>query len=209
MRIEVIETQQLIVPRSQNTSADRGARLPTSATVQIVSQRERAASAAGLGKGSEIRALSALLSPSPESLDGALGRDQFRSRGQKGRDMSDQEMAKHTTRKSITLTAGAGNLGLALLAGRALPSGSSVAASFVVGFICYGLSIVLDVYALRYIGAAREAAFFATAPFAGALVAIPLLHEPVTGNEVAGGLVMAMGIALMVRARARALDVRS
>jgi len=101
-----------------------------------------------------------------------------------------------------TLTAGAGNLGLALLAGRALPSGSSLAASFVVGFICYGLSIVLDVYALRYIGAAREAAFFATAPFAGALVAIPLLHEPVTGNEVAGGLIMAMGIALMVRARA-------
>jgi hypothetical protein len=35
---------------------------------------------------------------------------------------------------------------------------------------------VLDVYALRFIGAAREAAFFAVAPFAGAVAAVPLLN---------------------------------
>lgn len=100
-----------------------------------------------------------------------------------------------------TLTAGAGNLALALIAGHVVPAAPTIAASFAVGFVCYGLSIVLDVYALRYIGAAREAAFFATAPFAGAIAAVPLLREPVTANELAGAAVMALGVAAMVRAR--------
>jgi drug/metabolite transporter (DMT)-like permease len=100
-----------------------------------------------------------------------------------------------------TLSAGAGNLGLALLSGRSLPLMQGLAAALVVGFVCYGLSIVLDVYALRYVGAARESAFFATAPFAGALAAVPLLGEPVTLGEVTGGAIMAVGVILMVAGR--------
>ena len=34
-----------------------------------------------------------------------------------------------------------------------------IPAALGVGFVCYGISIVFDVYALRYLGAAREAAF--------------------------------------------------
>jgi hypothetical protein len=70
-----------------------------------------------------------------------------------------------------------------------------------VGFVSYGVSIVLDVYALRYVGAARESAYFATAPFAGALIAVPVLGESVAAHEAAGGLVMAAGVALLIRPR--------
>ena len=67
------------------------------------------------------------------------------------------------------------------------------------GFASYGLSIVLDVYALRYLGAAREAAFFSIAPFVGALAAIPLLHERFAINDYSGGALMAVGLLFIVR----------
>ena len=78
---------------------------------------------------------------------------------------------------------------------------SIMPAALSLGFVSYGLSIVLDVYALRYIGAAREAAFFAIAPFAGALAAVPLLGERFTANDYAAGALMALGISLVVRGR--------
>ena len=52
------------------------------------------------------------------------------------------------------LGAGAGNLALALTAGRMMPSLRVTALALGVGFVCYGVSIVLDVYALRYVGPA-------------------------------------------------------
>jgi drug/metabolite transporter (DMT)-like permease len=61
------------------------------------------------------------------------------------------------------------------------------------GFICYGLSIVFDVYALRYLGAAREAAIFATAPFVGAAAAIPILRDRLSPGLIAAALLMASG----------------
>lgn len=99
-----------------------------------------------------------------------------------------------------TLSAGIGNVVLAAVAGHRAPAGI-VPAALLLGFVSYGLSIVLDVYALRFIGAAREAAFFAVAPFAGAVAAVPLLHERFTGRDYAAGVLMALGIALVVRGR--------
>lgn len=46
------------------------------------------------------------------------------------------------------------------------------------GAAAYGLSVLLDAYALHHIGAAREAALFATGPFFGALAALPLHAHP-------------------------------
>jgi drug/metabolite transporter (DMT)-like permease len=106
------------------------------------------------------------------------------------------------------LTAGAGNLVLALAAGRAIPGLMVIVVALAVGFVCYGISIVLDVYALRYVGAARESAFFATAPFSGAIAAVPLLGERVRLHEVGSGLVMGAGVALLIAAR-RQTEARS
>jgi drug/metabolite transporter (DMT)-like permease len=99
-----------------------------------------------------------------------------------------------------TLAAGTGNVVLAALAGHRAP-GAVVPAALLLGFVSYGLSIVLDVYALRFIGAAREAAFFAVAPFAGAVAAVPLLDERFSARDYAAGALMALGIALVVRGR--------
>ena len=101
------------------------------------------------------------------------------------------------------LTAGVGNLLLSLAAGRTMPSPSVIGVILALGFASYGLSIMLDVYALRYVGAAREAAYFATAPFAGAIAAIPLLGETPSRHEMASGLLMAAGVIVLVRAGTR------
>jgi drug/metabolite transporter (DMT)-like permease len=100
-----------------------------------------------------------------------------------------------------TLGAGACNLALALATGARLPSPRVAAAALAVGAASYGASVVLDVYALRLLGAAREAAYFATAPFAGALVAIPVLGERPGGPELAGAALMVAGVVLMLRER--------
>jgi drug/metabolite transporter (DMT)-like permease len=103
------------------------------------------------------------------------------------------------------LMAGAGNLVLATAAGHPLPALRVAVFSLAVGFVSYGLSIVLDVYALRYIGAARESAYFATAPFVGAVAAIPLLGERMRTREIAAGLVMAVGVTLLIAGRSNEL----
>lgn len=97
-----------------------------------------------------------------------------------------------------TLAAGIGNVALAAIAAYRAPA-AVIPAALGLGFVSYGLSIVLDVYALRYIGAAREAAFFAIVPFAGAIAAVPLLHEQFAARDYGGGTLMAAGIVLIVR----------
>lgn len=101
------------------------------------------------------------------------------------------------------LTAGVGNLLLSLAAGHSMPAPAVTGVILALGFASYGLSIMLDVYALRYVGAAREAAYFATAPFAGALAAIPLLGETPSAHQMAAGLVMAIGVVVILRSGGR------
>src|SRR5438477_1366879 len=94
------------------------------------------------------------------------------------------------------LAAGAVNLVLALIAGAQLPSASAIGGAALIGFIGYGVSLVLFVLVLRHLGAARTGAYFATAPFIGALVALVLLGEPVTTQLVIAGVLMAIGVYL-------------
>ena len=101
-----------------------------------------------------------------------------------------------------TVSAGIGNVLLATLTGHRAPP-SIIPAALGLGFVSYGLSIVLDVYALRYVGAAREAAFFATAPFAGAVAAVPLLGERFGRSDYGAAALMAAGVALVVSGRRR------
>ena len=79
-----------------------------------------------------------------------------------------------------------------------LPSLDVLAGALAVGALAYGVSILLDAYALRALGAAREAAVFATAPFAGALLAIPLLGESWTMADLGAAALMAFGVVLLV-----------
>jgi drug/metabolite transporter (DMT)-like permease len=92
------------------------------------------------------------------------------------------------------LAAGITNLTLALIAGAALPSPLVALAAGVLGLLSYGLSLVLFVVALRELGTARTGAYFSIAPFAGALIAIIFLGEPVTLPLIAAGALMALGV---------------
>jgi drug/metabolite transporter (DMT)-like permease len=92
------------------------------------------------------------------------------------------------------LIAGPVNLALGMMAGGSLPAVTPGLLAGLVGFIGYGLSLALFVLALRELGTARTGAYFATAPFIGALTAVLVLREPVTIQLVAAGLLMGLGI---------------
>ena len=88
---------------------------------------------------------------------------------------------------------------LALVLGHPFPPVTVCAALLLVGALGYGLSIWLDLLALRDLGAAREAVIFATAPFVGALFALVVLRDSFTLNlSVAAGL-MGLGVVLLLR----------
>lgn len=99
------------------------------------------------------------------------------------------------------LGAGALNLALGLAVGQHLPRAPSLGGALALGAGSYGLSIVFAVLALRELGAARQAAFFATAPFAGALLAIPLVGERLRAPELGAMAAMAVGAFLLARER--------
>lgn len=96
------------------------------------------------------------------------------------------------------LIAGAVNLGLALSLGDSLPPGTTLAAVAAVGFLGYGLSLVLFVLALRDLGTARTGAYFSVAPFFGAAMAVALTGEAPTPQLIVAGLLMAAGVWLHV-----------
>ncbi len=88
----------------------------------------------------------------------------------------------------------------ALLDGR-LPPARAIAGALAVGAIGYGASLVLYVRALRDLGAARTGALFATAPFVGALAALPILGERPGRVLAAAGALMALGAWLLASER--------
>jgi drug/metabolite transporter (DMT)-like permease len=94
------------------------------------------------------------------------------------------------------LAAGAVNCVLALAGGAEWPGSSGLAGAALIGFLGYGLSLVLFVLALRHLGAARTSAYFSTAPFIGAALAVPLFGEPVTVRLVLSGVLMLVGVTL-------------
>ena len=75
------------------------------------------------------------------------------------------------------LVSGIVNISLALAIGITLPEWSEIGSAFLVGFFGYGVSLVLFVLALRGLGTARTGAYFSTAPFIGAAIAILFFHE--------------------------------
>jgi drug/metabolite transporter (DMT)-like permease len=103
--------------------------------------------------------------------------------------------------RTKALGAGTCTLGLALVTGERLPSMGVLVPALLVGLFCYGMSILLDMHALRILGAAREAAFFATAPFMGAAAAVPLLGERAGPAHLVSAMLMGTGIFLLVRER--------
>jgi drug/metabolite transporter (DMT)-like permease len=100
-----------------------------------------------------------------------------------------------------TLAAGSFNLAVGFLLGGQLPGWRITAGALVLGLLSYGASVVLDAYALRLVGAAREAAYFATAPFVGALAATVISDVGFRLLDVAAMCTMAVGAAALLLER--------
>jgi drug/metabolite transporter (DMT)-like permease len=94
------------------------------------------------------------------------------------------------------LVAGAVNLALALTSGAHLTSTGTLGGAVSIGFLGYGVSLVLFVLGLRHLGAARTGAYFSTAPFIGAALAVAMFHEEVTARLLGAGVLMAVGLYL-------------
>lgn len=72
---------------------------------------------------------------------------------------------------------GLGALVVALVIGEKFASVEWIVATMLLGFLSYGLSIYYYTYAQRIIGAARTSAYYAVAPFIGAVLSMLILGE--------------------------------
>lgn len=97
--------------------------------------------------------------------------------------------------------AGTINIAIALALGYRFPHLLPVLAAGALGFIGYGLSLVLFVLALRHLGTARTSAYFSTAPFLGAALAMALFTEHGSLAFLLAGALMAIGVWLHVSER--------
>lgn len=70
--------------------------------------------------------------------------------------------------------------------------------ALLLGFISYGLSLYFYISAQRHLGALRTSAYYATAPFAGALFSFVLLRESLSLVFVIAFICMALGTYLAI-----------
>jgi drug/metabolite transporter (DMT)-like permease len=98
------------------------------------------------------------------------------------------------------VVAGAVNLALASVT-EGLPhlSPALLGSVFAVGFVCYGLSVVLFMTSLRHLGAARTSALFATAPGFAMVLSWAFLREIPSWWTASGALLMIPGAWLLIR----------
>jgi drug/metabolite transporter (DMT)-like permease len=99
------------------------------------------------------------------------------------------------------LVAGVFNVSLAFVLGASMTNVGAVGLTLVVGFLGYGISLVLFILALRYLGTARTGAHFATAPFFGSALAILFLGEPLSVQFLLGFALMSGATYLVLTER--------
>lgn len=88
---------------------------------------------------------------------------------------------------------------LAMGLGQRFPAGPALLTALAIGAVGYGLSIWLDLLALRELGAAREAVVFATAPFVGVVFSVLVLREAFTIHQALASLLMMVGVGVLFR----------
>ena len=99
------------------------------------------------------------------------------------------------------LVAGTVNTAIALALGASWPPVARLGGALVLGFLSYGVSLVLFVLALRRLGTARTGAYFSSAPFVGAAVSLVVFRERPGPGFVAAASLMAFGVWLHVTER--------
>lgn len=93
---------------------------------------------------------------------------------------------------------GLGALVVAMLMKAPLPVLSYAALALLLGFVAYGLSIFLYIRAQRDLGAAKTSAYYAAAPFVGALLSFIVLGEGLSPLYLPALALMLVGSAFLV-----------
>ena len=92
------------------------------------------------------------------------------------------------------VVAGTVNTVLAIAMGAELPSLEALSSTMGVGLFGYGISLVMFVLALRGLGTARTGAYFSTAPFIGAAVALLVFSETTSLAFWIAAALMGLGV---------------
>ncbi len=71
--------------------------------------------------------------------------------------------------------------------------------ALILGFFSYGMSLYFYISAQRHLGAARTSAYYALAPFAGALFSFVILKETITLIFVIAFVIMSLGTYLAIK----------
>ncbi|OQB53975.1 MAG: EamA-like transporter family protein [Firmicutes bacterium ADurb.Bin146] len=93
---------------------------------------------------------------------------------------------------------GLGSLIVALILKQNLPNFQYIAYALILGIVAYGLSIFFYVKAQHELGAAKTSAFYAIAPFIGALLSFIILRESITKFYILALSIMIAGSVLVV-----------
>lgn len=88
---------------------------------------------------------------------------------------------------------GLGSLLIALCLDEPLPAWLPAMWALGLGFVAYGLSIALYIYAQRELGAAKTSAYYAVAPFIGVVLSLAIFREIPSTGFIAALLVMIAG----------------
>lgn len=96
------------------------------------------------------------------------------------------------------LLSGTISLAVYLIFGTNLPAALQVVYALFIGALCYGISLVLFIHALRGLGAFRTGAFFSIAPFVGALGSLFIFEESLGPTMITAAGCMVFGIWLIL-----------
>lgn len=112
------------------------------------------------------------------------------------RSISDKSTYQIVTIKG--LCSGTGSMITALVIGERLPDVKHIAAALALGFVAYGLSIFTYIRAQKTLGAAKTSAYYAAAPFIGALLSLVILRETLSASYFAALIIMIIGTAFVI-----------
>lgn len=92
---------------------------------------------------------------------------------------------------------GLGSFVIALLLGERCGNVIYIILAFILGFLAYGLSIYLYIYAQRWLGAAKTSAFYAVAPFMSVIISWIVYQEVPSLSFLIALVIMIIGTCLV------------
>ena len=112
------------------------------------------------------------------------------------RSISDKSTYQIVTIKGFG--SGTGSFIVAVILGEKLPELRYILPAVLLGFVAYGLSIFTYIRAQKTLGAAKTSAFYAIAPFIGAMLSFIFLRESLTITYMIAFVIMVVGTVFVV-----------